>query len=334
MAFIVPKALRETFMNLSNRRAFLRGSLGATAGVAASVLSGGSASAQSGAKTAGRTPMRLSVLSYSFRGLLAEGKMDVFGYLETCKYRYNLSAADIWNGFLTSMEEGYLKKVRDALDEREMVLADLCADNVHIWEDDPAVRKKNYENALANLKAAEILGARFMRVDAGGRNPTWTSEQFDHIVQRYKEYAQWAHDHGFKVGAENHWGAEGIWSNLQKLYRAVDHPGFGVSCHIGGWQGTDAEKDEADRLVAPWVCHTHIPWNITEGPLEEKMKNLRDAGYQGWYSVEHHTGKDEYTEVDIQLTRVRAVLEAWRTGSAGALREIPRSRRPAGAAKP
>jgi sugar phosphate isomerase/epimerase len=320
-------------MTTSNRRDFLRGSLAAAAAVTASAVGSGAVSAQSGTKSAGRVPMRLSVLSYSFRGLLAEGKMDVFGYLETCKYRYNLGAADIWNGFLTSMDEGYLKKVRDALDEREMVLADLCADNVHIWEDDPAARKKNYENALANLKAAEILGARFMRVDAGGRNPTWTSEQFDHIVQRYKEYAQWAHDRGFKVGAENHWGTEGIWANLQKLYRAVDHPGFGISCHIGGWQGTDAEKDEADRLVAPWVYHTHFPWNITEGPLEEKMKNLRDAGYQGSYSVEHHTGKNEYAEVAIQLDRVRAVFDRWRTGETGASPETPRRPRPAGAGK-
>jgi len=321
-------------MTTSNRREFLRGSLTATAAVAASVLSGESASTQAAGKSASRTPLRLSVLSYSFRGLLAEGKMDVFGYLETCKYRYGLNAADIWNGFLTSMDEGYLKKVRDALDEREMVLADLCADNVHIWEDDPATREKNYKYALANLKAAEILRARFMRVDAGGRGPTWTDEQFGYIVLRYKEYAQRAHDHGFKVGTENHWGTEGIWANLQKLHQAVDHPGFGISCHIGGWQGTDAEKDEADRLVAPWVCHTHIPWNITEGPLQEKMTSLRDAGYPGYYSVEHHTGKDEYTEVALQLDRVRAVFDRWRTGSAGAPSESSRKPPKAGASKP
>jgi len=320
-------------MIVNNRREFLRGSLTATAAVAASVLGGGSASAQAAGKSAGRTPMRLSVLSYSFRGLLSEGKMDVFGYLESCRYRYGLNAADIWNGFLTSMDEGYLKKVRDALDEREMVLADLCADGVHIWEDDPAAREKNYKYALANLKAAEILGARFMRVDAGGRNPTWSNEQFDHIVSRYKEYAQWAYDRGFKVGAENHWGTEGIWANLQKLYRAVDHPAFGISCHISGWQGTQAEKDEADRLVAPWVCHTHIPWNITEGPLQEKMTILRDAGYQGYYSVEHHTGRDEYAEVALQLDRVRAVVDRWRTGSAGAPSEASRKARKAGASK-
>ena len=39
--------------------------------------------------------MKLSIASYSFHGLLDEGKMDVFGYLETIRYRYGLDAADI-----------------------------------------------------------------------------------------------------------------------------------------------------------------------------------------------------------------------------------------------
>lgn len=304
-------------MNSINRRHFLHGSLTATAAVAASAWSGGSVAAQSATAAAKSpaVPPRISILSYSFRGLLKDGKMDVFGYLETCKYRYGLAAADIWNGFLASTEEAYLKKIRAALDERDLVLADLCVDNAHIWEDNPDARKKNRENALAHLKAAALLGARFVRVDAGGRNPTWTNEQFDHIVKQYKEYAQWAYDHGFKMGAENHWGTEGLWANMQRLYRAVDHPGFGVSCHISGWQGTAEEKTEADRLVAPWVCHTHFPWNITEGPLEEKMKNLRDAGYPGYYSVEHHTAKNEYAEVAVQLARVRAVFDRWHAES-------------------
>jgi len=256
--------------------------------------------------------VRLSVLSYSFRGLMTEGKMDVFGYLESVKYRYHLDAADLWNGMLASTDEEYLKKVREALDERELVLADLAVDGAHVWEDDPDARERNYQNALAHLRAAEILGARFVRIDAGGgrQDTAWTEEQFDHIVKRYREYAQRAYDHGYKVGAEDHWGPERIWTNMKRLYEAVDHPAFGISCHIEGWAGPDAE--EADRLAAPWVLHTHFPWNITEGPLMEKMTILRDAGYQGYYSVEHHTGKNEYTEVAIQLAKVRDVLDRWR----------------------
>jgi sugar phosphate isomerase/epimerase len=240
--------------------------------------------------------------------------MDVFGYLETCKYRYGLSAADIWNGFLVSTDDEYLQKVRDGLDERDLELADLCVDKAHVWDDDAAIREHNHSNALAALRAATILGARFVRIDAGSRAENWTSEQFDFIVKGYREYCKIAADNGFKMGAENHWGPERSWANLKKLYEAVDHPAFGLSIHLGGWSGTDAENDEADRLVAPWVCHTHFPWNVTEGPLEAKMAALRGVGYSGYYSVEHHSAKNEYSEVAVQISRVRDVLSHWREG--------------------
>ena len=53
----------------------------------------------------GTEPLRISVLSYAFHGLLREGRMNIFGYLETCKFRYGLHVADIWNGFLESTEK-------------------------------------------------------------------------------------------------------------------------------------------------------------------------------------------------------------------------------------
>jgi hypothetical protein len=48
------------------------------------------------------------------------------------------------------------------------------------------------------------------------------------------------------------------------------------------------------------------------------MTNLRNASYQGFYSVEHHSAKAEYAEVAIQLAKVRAVLQSWRAGGTGA----------------
>lgn len=296
-------------MSTFNRRDFVRGSLAASA---LAVLPSGNRKAD--AAPAPVEPLRMSILSYSFRGLLAQGKMDVFGYLESCKYRYGLHMADIWNGFLPSYEEEFINKVKEALIEREMVLADLCVDQAHVWEDEPEARETNYRNALAALNAGRIMGARFVRIDAGSRRATWSDEEFDHIVSRYKEYAQYAHDHGFKMGAENHWGPEGVWSNMKRLYEAVDHPAFGISCHLGGWTGDEAEKARADREAAPWVCHTHIAWNICTDPalLQEKLGNLWKVGYEGSYSVEHHTGEDEYREIAIQLALARDTLEHFR----------------------
>lgn len=239
--------------------------------------------------------------------------MDLFGYLESCKYRYHLQAADIWNGMLVSTEEDYLRKVKDALDERELMLANLCVDQAHIWENDPHARERNYRNALAHLRAAEILGARTVRIDAGSRDPDFTEEQFDWIVRRYREYAQRAYDHGYRVGPENHWGPERIPANMRRLMEAVDSPAFGLLLHFGNWEADDC--DQADAAAAPWAMHTHLSWAITEGPLETKMQLLRDAGYRGYWGIEFHSGQDEYAHVAVQLAQVRCVLLGWRTDS-------------------
>lgn len=249
---------------------------------------------------------RVSVASYAFHGLLAAGKISVFGYLESCKYRYQVEA-DIWNGMLASTDKDYLVKVREELDARGLALANLCVDGAHIWENDPDARQKNYRNALAHLEAAEILGARTVRIDAGGDHQAreFTNEQFDHIVARFSEFAQRASDNGYKVGPENHWGPEVLPENMHRICQAVDHPAFGVLLHLRG--------DAGDRVMAPWAMHTHISWEITEGPLVACMGMLRDAGYQGFWSVEHHSGRDEYTEVAVQVARVRSVLGSWQS---------------------
>ena len=59
--------------------------------------------------------MNISIASYAFHGLLEHGMIDLFGYLESCRYRYHLHTADIWNGMFTSTDDEYLKKVKDAL---------------------------------------------------------------------------------------------------------------------------------------------------------------------------------------------------------------------------
>jgi len=254
--------------------------------------------------------MRISIASYAFHGLLNEGAMDVFGYLESCKYRYHLGSADIWNGMLPSTDEDDLHKVKEALDERELVLANLCVDKAHIWEDDPDAREANYRNALAHLRAAETLRAKTIRIDAGGRGEEFSAEQFDWIIRRYREYARRAADHGYKVGPENHWGPEKVPANMIKIIEAVDSPAFGLLLHVGGWLGADAGR--GDALVAKWAMHTHISWDIVEECLEEKMRLLQDAGYQGYWGVEYHAGQNEYSQVAIQVAKVRDVLERWR----------------------
>lgn|SRR5690606_3100744 len=245
--------------------------------------------------------MKYTIASYSFNGLHREGKMDIFHYLETVKYRYHLNSADIWNMMLDSYDEDYLKKVREAMDEKDMYLANLCVDAAEVWDVDPDARKKWYENGLKNLRAAEILGAQTVRIDMGGRDLEMTDEQFEYTVKRYQEYAHIAQESGFMVGPENHWGASRVPENIRKVYEAVDHPSFGILLHFDNW---DVDKENGDRLCAKYAFHTHLAaWVIPN--CEEKLQILEDVGYKGHLGIEHHSGINEFSQVEWQFATAK-----------------------------
>ena len=255
---------------------------------------------------------KISIASYSFHGLKRAGMMDVFGYLESVRHRYYLDAADLWNGLLGDdpdvyLAQDHLRKIKEAMSERGLALANYHADGCHIWEDDQALREKHYKLAMSHLAAAAYLGAKTVRIDSGGRERHWTEEQFELIVKRYHEFAMFGGNHGFRIGPETHWGTEIYADNMEKLARAINHKSYGILLHLG--RDAENKPDEFDRRLAPWTMHTHVDPKTIETRLEPAIRTLLDAGYAGYWSVEHGEGKDEYAIVQRQLAAVREVLK-------------------------
>lgn len=252
--------------------------------------------------------------------MVADGTIDIFGYLEACRYRYHLHTADIWNGLLgsdveTQLDEERLRKVRRAMEERELVCVNYHADGCHPWEDDETTRIRHRELADRHLKAAEILGAKTVRIDTGGRDRHWTDEQFEHLVTTFRGYARRAGDGGYKIGPETHWGATNYPDNMLKLHAAVDSPHYGILLHMG--KDTCDSAGEYDRLLAPIAIHTHIDQNTTYNRIDEALAILIASGYSGALGVEHHTGKNELAEVEAQIALVRRALAHARAGRGG-----------------
>jgi len=318
---------------MTTRRKFFRNmALGAAAVAAAPAATVAAIAAPQVNKNAFK-PLRVSMLSYSFHGLVAAGMMDIFHFFETCKYRYGLDAADLWNGMFPSLEDDFIDKVYSALEDRQLVVPNIAVDGAHIMPagNDDAAKLRSLQDRY--MQIAKRLGVGFVRFDAGpymlnGRKDTdgWTNEEFDYIVKRYRELAQFAYDNGFKVGAEVHWGPEHVWTHMEKLIKAVAHKGFGICMHFGGWSGSYEENRAAEKAAAPYVCHTHIPWDVCEDPdLPARLAVLRDANYQGYYSIEQHSGQNEYNLVEAQLGKVKAVLTSWNRGGTGELYPKPNS---------
>ncbi|WP_135547953.1 sugar phosphate isomerase/epimerase family protein [Paenibacillus cymbidii] len=259
--------------------------------------------------------MKLSIGGYSFNKTVLAGKMDIFGYLETVKYRYRLDTVDLWNGTFTERREGlwappeesYLRLIREALDEKEMTVVNYAVDGAHLWDPDPDKREALARNARAHLRAAELLGARTVRIDTGTDGTMeMGEEQFDYTVRLYREYAERADGHGYRVGPENHMGPSLVPASMKRIAEAVEHPGYGILLHLDRWK-----QDAAigDRLVAPWVCHTHFDGRTSApGAAEPLVRMLLDAGYDGYWGIEYNAEGNQYAEVEWALASVRSAL--------------------------
>lgn len=261
--------------------------------------------------------MKLSICGFCFQKSFKEGKMDVFHYLESVKYRYHLDTVDIWNGTVCEIDlpllhvpdDHYILKIKQALDDKGMTLINFAIDGAHIWDEDPDMREKLYQSALDHLRMAKMLGAKTVRIDTGGEyggSTDMTDEQFDYIVKRYKEFCDIGIDNGYKVGPENHMGPSLNPHHMKRIAEAVDHPNYGILLHLDRWV-EDAEI--GDEVVAPWVCHIHFdPRTATADDAEDRIKMLLKNGYDGYWSIEHNPDGNQHIEIEWLLATVKRLL--------------------------
>jgi len=249
-----------------------------------------------------------AVASYSFHGLLSIGAIDIFGYLETVKYRYGLQTADIWNGYLASYDKGFAKILKQGIDERGLTVVNLCCDDAHVWDNDPDIMRKNEETAWKCLELAETIGAKTIRIDAGVREDCLSDEQMEYVAKKYREYCQRAASFGAKLGTENHWGATRHIENVKKIFTAVDEENFGLLLHMGNWATEDPDqKDQNDVEMINRAMHIHIDYPHCE-IAERVLPPLKKKGYSGCWTVESHFSTNEYHNVAYQLANVRRVV--------------------------
>ncbi|NOU98556.1 sugar phosphate isomerase/epimerase family protein [Paenibacillus planticolens] len=267
--------------------------------------------------------MKISIGGYSFQNTFVQGKMDVFGYLETVKYRYGLNTVDLYNGFFVDKskpvwelaDDDYLHKIREALDEKEMTVVNFAIDTASLWDLDKEKRELQYHNALKHLRAADILGAKTVRIDTGGsysNDPKgdffeMSQEQFEHIVQRYQEYSRIAADFGSKVGPENHMGPSLNPHFLKQIAEAVNHPNFGILLHVDRWK---VDPEQGDSIIAPWACHVHFGGKTlaAEDRAIRIAQTLIDRGFKDYWAIEDNAPGNQYVQVEWAVAAMKKVL--------------------------
>ena len=251
--------------------------------------------------------MKYSFGSYSFHNLLAAGKQDIFQHIKDCK-TLGACQLDPWSAHLADAvnpeivakaaqarrpqlpraSKEHLKRVKAAALEAELPWGCIACDGAHIYEADENARKRNRTAAFLWLQAAEFLGARQVRIDAGGPIEM-PGHVFKIIVEGYNDIIPRARDKGVQVLIENHWGPSPLPDNLVKLLDSID--GLGLLFDTNNWAA--GHQEEGWVRCARYAAATHVKtftfdqdgWDPTVD-LRKAIRTLVEAGYSDVWGVE------------------------------------------------
>lgn len=253
--------------------------------------------------------MEFAICSYSFHRTMAAGQMDFAGYVSICR-DLGCAQLDPWNAHLLPAEKGAdaicasrnpsqsqflqspdMKEVdRLAAIARAAGLAfgTMAVDGANIYEESPQKRAENRTRAYQWLEVAQRLGAKQVRIDAGGPEEL-PDDSFAIIVEGYKDLIERASKHGIEILVENHWGSSTRPENIERFVTAI--PKLGLLFDTRNWKaGTHALA--IDRC-ARFTRATHLKtseWdaagNLVDAHLSQTLQALRKAGYRGVWGIE------------------------------------------------
>jgi sugar phosphate isomerase/epimerase len=253
--------------------------------------------------------LQIGICSFSFHRLLAAGKQDIFKYISDCK-ELGCTQLDPWNAHLsvirsgdavlhagrnpsqsqhlTAADEDYVEKVRQAAISARLPWGTIAVDGAHIYEPTAGKRDANRARAYRWIDVAAKLGAKQVRIDAGGPEDL-PNESFQIIKEGYNDLIPRAKAKGIEVLFENHFGPTVIPDNCVKLLENIEGLGFLLDTH--NWK--PPLRDEGRRKLAKYATASHVKtlnWDANGNEVgenvEEAVQLLKDAGYTGVWGIE------------------------------------------------
>ena len=121
---------------------------------------------------------------------------------------------------------------------------------------------------------------------------------------------------GVFLGLENHGGIVAEPDNLIKMVKAANSPWAGINWDSGNFHTEDPYGDLAK--IAPYAINVQLKMEMSpkgtkkgEGQpadVPRLLKILRDANYQGWFTLEYEVAKDPFVEVPKICDMLRPLL--------------------------
>jgi sugar phosphate isomerase/epimerase len=255
--------------------------------------------------------------------LVTERSMSVFDWIEMAS-DLPVDGLELYDGFLECFDEAYLARVRSALGRRHMAMPMLCY-SPDFTSPDPKERRREIEREKQAIDLTAALGGRFCRVLSGQRRPEVSRAQgIAWVVESIQALLPYAASKGVVLAMENHY-KDNFWKHpefAQKrdvylaIVNQIDSPWFGVqydpsNAILAGENPIEllelvkhrvVTMHASDRYLKPGhtleelrtvedsvgyaaiLSHGVVGRGLNDYPRIFRI--LREAGYDGWVSIE------------------------------------------------
>lgn len=303
---------------MTSRRHFLATGLGALGAAALPAIEP--------IRRAGKSRMQLGVAAYSFRDAFqwSRGKeqkpkdgrkpWSILDFIDWCA-DHNVQGAEVTSYFFPpDVDEAYLLEVKRHAYLRGVQLAGTAVGNNFAL---PKGEKLDEQIAYVKqwIDHAAVMNAPHIRVFAGPQPKGMSeAEAVANCQAAYQECLDYAGKKGVFLGLENHGGIVAEPDNLVAMVRTAQSPWAGINFDSGNFHTEDPYADLAK--IAPYAINVQLKMEMKrkgaaaaeEADVPRLLKILRDANYQGWFTLEYEVKADPFVEVPKILDMLRPLL--------------------------
>lgn len=258
--------------------------------------------------------------------------------VELLDFFYNDAGADRVHLFTTDMVADKRAAAKDALAVTGLPVPIFSVAN-NFAKHDPAEREIDLKKIQFGVDEALNYGAKVVRVFAGDVSETVTFDDArEYIVDGLAKASTYAHEHGIRLALENHGTMAGrgdqVCGLVEDVRKRAGNDALGANPDTGNFLIVNQPSHEAIREVAKYAYMVHFKdfavapadWTgfayktITGEPLigmavgegivklGDCINALKDAGFDGWLSVEYEGEEDPMTAVPRSIENARKFL--------------------------
>jgi L-ribulose-5-phosphate 3-epimerase len=292
--------------------------------------------------------MKLGLSSYSFRPMLADGRLQVetlFDWLSANAAEhleiatFSFAEAGKEPAYDFAADEEILRRIEAASGRTGIPVSGLCMGASFIGMT-AAERQAQIEHVKRHVQLCHRLGARRLRHDVvpWSYRLTDTGEferEFAGIVDACREIADFAATLGVVTSVEDHGFFMNSSERVLRLLHAVDHPNFRFTVDVGNFLCVDEDSHVATRRSLPHASFVHLKdfyvrrtqpgpgWLKTlggqfirgavfgYGDLDTRglLESVVASGYDGFVSLEYEGNEPTLYGCEVGLGNVRRMLE-------------------------